>query len=399
MERGAANLEEGLLGFSADQSGNSLASFLLGRPSTTQTPEGLPRTFPRANRFGFYIHDDWKATPRLTINVGLRFDFNGVPHDAQGLWRTLDFVGDRVDVGGGKGYTKPDGSIIPIMSPPKVDESGNVKLMFQDVRFFMPRFGIAYRPTEKWVIRMGAGWFDNINHLNTFTILNLNPPKAGSQVYQTSMQTAQTIGVAGADGNNYNLITRRYAPGSNILTLNDPFLTKTTGQRVIRPIDVVYVPTGYKDGDVWKWSFDIQRELPFATALTIGYAGSKGSHVGNSVANWNDPIRPSATFRQENRPYPEFYDPATPALGVQGTGRIRYIDSYGESFYHGLQVKVDKRTGRGLTLGVAYTYSKSHGDGENGGQEGAALTNPRDRRGSRGLFRFDQTHRLVSHFV
>ena len=43
----------------------------------------------------------------------------------------------------------------------------------------MPRIGIAYRPTDKTVIRMGAGWFDNIQHLNTFTIFNLMPPKAG----------------------------------------------------------------------------------------------------------------------------------------------------------------------------------------------------------------------------
>jgi hypothetical protein len=54
---------------------------------------------------------------------------------------------------------------------------------------------------------------------------------------------------------------------------------------------------------------------------------------------------------------------------------------------------------RGLTFGLAYTYSKAHGDGENGGQEGASLQNPRDRRASRGLFRFDQTHRTVANWV
>jgi hypothetical protein len=133
--------------------------------------------------------------------------------------------------------------------------------------------------------------------------------------------------------------------------------------------------------------------------LTVGYAGSKGSHVGNSIANFNDPYELSGTFRQENRPYPEFYDAANPELGVQGIGRIRYIDSYGESFYHGLQVRLDKRYARGVTFGLSYTWSKSHGDGENGGQEGASFQNVLDRRGSRGLFRFDQTHNFVGHFV
>ncbi|MEZ5398050.1 MAG: carboxypeptidase-like regulatory domain-containing protein [Bryobacteraceae bacterium] len=403
MERGAANLEEGLLGFSNTQCGYAFACFLMGILNTSQTPEGLPLTYPRANRFGAYINDDWKVSPKLTVNVGLRFDYNGFPRDIKGLWRTIDIPGLGGDIDRGKGYTKPNGQVIPAVFPERVDESGGVKLARQrSVRFMMPRIGIAYRPTEKWVLRMGAGWFDNINHVNTWTIFNLMPPKAGSQVYLTSMQPAQTIntGVTNpANGAPINITTQRYAPGSNILTLDDPFLTRTAGQTVVRPIDVLYLPPDYVDGDVWKWSFDIQRELPAQVALTVGYAGSKGSHIGNSVINWNDPVKPSTTFRQENRPYPEFFDAANPQLGVQGMGRIRYIDSFGESFYHGLQVKVDKRATKGLTMGLAYTYSKSHGDGENGGQEGAGFTNPRDRRGSRGLFRFDQTHRTVANFV
>jgi hypothetical protein len=398
MERGAANLEEGLLGFSAAQSGFAFASFLLGRPNSTQTPEGLPLTFPRALRWGVYINDDFKVSPRLTINLGLRVDRNGFPVDSKGLWRTFDIPGLGANLGRGGGYTKPNGQVIPSIFPKDVNENGALP-MTTTRTFFMPRIGIAFRPTNKWVLRVGAGWFDNIQHTNTWTIFNLMPPKAGSQVYLTSMQPGTVVPVTGVDGNNYNIQTQRYAPGSNQLSLNDPFLTRTSGVSVVRPIDVLYLPPDYKDGDVWKWSFDIQRELPSNIALTVGYAGGKNSHVGNSVINWNDPLQPATTFLQANRPYPEFFDPALPQLGVQGTGRIRYIDSYGESFYHGLQVKADKRSSKGLTFGIAYTYSKVHGDGENGGQEGAGLQNPRDRRGSRGLMRFDQTQRTVANFV
>jgi hypothetical protein len=399
MERGAANLAEGALDFSPLQTGHGFASFLMGLPNQTRTPEGLPLTYPIANRVGLYIHDDWKATRKLTINIGLRFDYNGVPRDRKGLWRTLSFPGDRVNVDGGRGYTKPDGTVIPIISPPHVDERGGVKLFDQDVRFFMPRLGIAYRPTEKWVLRMGAGWFDNINHLNTFTIFNLMPPKAGNEIYNTQTVPARTIPVVGLNGQTFNVQTRRYAPGSAILTMDDPFLTRTGGAATIRPVNVIGSPTDYNDGSVWKWSFDIQRELPWQSVLTVGYAGSKGYHVGNSVGNYNNPRETSVAFREDNRPFTEFYDPALPELGVQRLGNIRYIDSYGESFYHGLQVKFDKRTSRDLTVGLAYTYSKAHGDGENGGQEGAGFQDPWDRLGSRGLFRFDQTHRTVAHFV
>lgn len=400
IERGAANLEEGLLGFSGAQAGYSLASFLLGRPNSTQTPEGIPLTFPHANRAGAYINDDWKVSSRLTVNLGLRYDYNGWPIDSHGLQRTFDIPGLGADIGRGGGYKTPDGAIIPSVFPGALGEAGALKLARQQrFRFLMPRVGIAFRPTDKWVIRTGAGWFDNLQHQNTFTIFNLMPPKAGSQVYLTSMRVAQTVPVLGSNGQNYNVSTQTYVPGSNVLTLSDPFLTQGGGSRVIRPIDVVYLPPDYKDGQVWKWSFDVQRELPSNMVLSVGYAGSKGANVGNSVINWNDPVRPAQTFLQSNRPYPSFYDPATPNLGIQATGRIRYIDSFGESFYHGLQTTLNKRASKGLTFGVSYTYSKSHGDGENGGQEGASLQNPRDRRGSRGVFSFDQTHRLSANWV
>jgi hypothetical protein len=398
MERGAANLEEGLLGFSANQCGYAFACYLMGIANSTQTPEGLPLTFPRATRWGAYINDDWKVSRNLTINLGLRIDHNGFPVDAKGLWRTYDIPGLGANIGRGAGFTKPNGQVIPSVFPKEVNENGALPLTSTRT-FFMPRIGIAYRPTDKWVFRIGAGWFDNIQHTNTWTIFNLMPPKAGSQVYLTSMQPAMTVQAPGADGNTYNIQTQRYAPGSNRLTLDDPFLTKTAGASQVRPVDVLYLPPDYKDGDVWKWSFDIQRELPWNTVLTVAYAGSKGAHIGNSVINWNDPLQPATTFLQANRPYPEYFDPALPQFGIQGTGRIRYIDSFGESFYHGLQMKAEKRSRRGLTFGIGYTYSKVHGDGEDGGQEGAGLQNPRDRRGSRGLFRFDQTHRTVANFV
>jgi hypothetical protein len=399
MERGAANLEEGRLQFANQTCGYAFACFLLGLPQQTQTPEGIPLTFPRANRFGAYIQDDFKVTPKLTINLGLRFDYNGWGKDADGRWRTFDIPGLGADINRGGGYTKPNGQVIPTIFPAQVGPAGNVKLMKQQVRFFMPRIGIAYRPADKWVLRIGGGWFDTIQHLNTFTIFNLMPPKAGSQVYTSSYVAAQTVPVSAANGSTVNLSTFRYAPNTPILTLNDPFLTRGGGAAVVRPIDVVYAPPDYKDGQVWKWSFDVQRELPWGLAGSIGYAGSKGANIGNSVINWNDPVSPVSVFRQELRPYPEFFDPNAPELGVQATGRIRYIDSFGESFYHGMQVRLDKRTSRGLSMGIAYTYSKTHGDGDNGGQEGAFLQNPRDRRGSRGLVSYDQTHRTVANFV
>jgi hypothetical protein len=182
--------------------------------------------------------------------------------------------------------------------------------------------------------------------------------------------------------------------------MNDPFLTQGGGTAVSRPVNLTHIKPDTKDGDVWKWSFDIQRELPFDIAATVGYVGSKGSHTGNSIGNYNQAVSPSPdTNTQARRPFQQFYDPAMPQLGIQTLANVRYLDSYGNSFYHGLQTKLDKRFARGVSFGLAYTYSKAHGDGENGGQEGVSFQDPRDRLGSRGRFRFDQTHNFVAHYV
>ena len=157
LERDAANF--GSLNFGSNESGLPFPSYLLGLPSRTGSPLGLSESNSRTNRLGFYVHDDWKLSPRVTINLGLRFDYNGNPVDRDGLWRSINFCGEELPAGRGPGcFTDPNtGLEHPTIGPAAVGEGGDIKLWKQDVRFFMPRLGIAYRPSEKWVVRMGAG--------------------------------------------------------------------------------------------------------------------------------------------------------------------------------------------------------------------------------------------------
>ena len=394
MQRAGANQAQGAINFGANESGLDFASFLLGLPNNTLSPEGEPQTFPRATRMGAYFGDDWKVTPRLTVNLGLRWDYIGVPIDAKGLWRSFDIPGYGTDVGRGAGYKTADGRTLPTIYPGSVDEKGAVKLWKQRAGFFMPRVGIAYRPTEKWVVRVGAGWFDNIEHLNNWTILNLMPPKSGSLVTQSVTDAFTTVPVSNADGTTTNAPTRIYRAGVPVLTLSDPFQSRTPP-----PTAVLMAPPDVKDGDVWKWNFDIQRELPRNIAFTLGYVGNKGTHNGNSIGNFNDALPSNNTDVQSRRPFQQYFDPALPQFGLQTVSTIRYLDSYGNSFYNALQTKIDKRFSRGVSLGAAYTFSKANGDGEAGGNEGVAFQNPRDRKASKGLFRFDQAHVFVAHYV
>src|SRR5215471_14473152 len=166
LDRGAANVPRGDLNYGDDIANSDWASFLLGYPDGSDTPEGIPLTFPRQNRYAAYFQDDWKATQRLTVNVGVRYEYNSVATDVKGLWRSLDF---KQEVNG-----------IPTLVP-------NIRTPYHfydpEKRMFMPRIGLAYRLSEKTVVRTGYGIYYNVHQLNNYTILNLNPPLSGSAAF------------------------------------------------------------------------------------------------------------------------------------------------------------------------------------------------------------------------
>ena len=132
------------------------------------------------------------------------------------MQRTLDFVDGRGIVDGrGGGYTTPDGRVIPTVFPEFVNEQGAVKTFRQQsARFLMPRVGLAYRSEREDRYSLGVGWFDNLDHQNTWTILNLMPPKVRQPAVQLGRPpTPRPVTVTGADGNAYSIPTRMFTPG------------------------------------------------------------------------------------------------------------------------------------------------------------------------------------------
>lgn len=147
----------GSLTFTNDISGDAAAAFMLGYPRTILTPEGVPITKARQWRSAVYLQDDWKLTPKLTLNIGGRWDRFGVPVDVNGVTRTLNW-----SVNPPQFYPAPGQVIHNLWQITNKDIS--------------PRIGFAYNPGSNLVVRAGygifyfGGQFDNIN------ILQLNPP-------------------------------------------------------------------------------------------------------------------------------------------------------------------------------------------------------------------------------
>src|SRR5204862_3548370 len=118
-----------------------------------------------------------------------------------------------------------------------------------------------------------------------------------------------------------------------------------------------------KASSVVQWSFDIQRELRWSTIMTVGYVGSKTSHIDNTIPNFNSPATPSTnTDFNSRRPW-QAYISRGESDQARLLGNIRYLDSFADSNYEALQVQVQKRYTRGFTARLAYTFGKALAEG------------------------------------
>jgi hypothetical protein len=130
----------------------------------------------------------------------------------------------------------------------------------------------------------------------------------------------------------------------------------------------------------------------------VAYVGSKTSHLDQSISFNNPQPKFQDTNVQARRPYP-FHVSEGEGNVAFGTGNIRYLDSYANGSYHGLQNSLEKRFSKGLVFGVAYTYSKALGEGYERNNSLDAPQDPNDRRASRRRYPFDVTHNGVINFV
>ena len=363
LYRGAANTPRGNITFNGDIANNGFAAFLLGYPSSTGTPEGLPLTYARQKRFAGYATDDWKASRKLTVNLGLRYEFNTPAIDTKGLWRSLSF----------KNQVNGVPTVIPAIGTP-------LEFYGAQKRIFMPRLGLAYRLSDKWVVRSGFGIYYNVHQLNNYTILNLNPPKSGTANFTNSSTGGRITNTA----------------TQPVLTFAAPFgVVSPTLATGINALD----PENYQPY-VTQWSLDVQRRLPGEIVVTVGYVGNKGTHIDQTV-ELNSPSPSILPNPGGRRPIPTFIDgPGGPSRGLN---RLRWLTADGNSWYHALQVNAQKRFSAGFQFGVAYTYSKAEGEGYGRNEAGGALPNsyqnPRNRAAEKTRYGFDFRQSLILNFL
>jgi hypothetical protein len=381
--------------------GNGFASFLLGYG----TGGGVNQNALVASHLMYYAgfaSDQWLVSPKLTLNYGVRFEQMGPWSERfDRLTVLLPYAPDAElsRIAGRQLFGK-----IALVDTPDAPSRNTTK----KGNLWAPRLGLAYRVNEKTVLRTGYGIFwlpndvrwnmaPNNDFVNSFNN-PFNGTLDGSLTPNDTFRNPFPNGLLPVPGRTPDLMGLSRGQGIFGTLFDDPF--------------------SYAQ----QWNFEVGRELPGATALSVAYAGSKGTHLPGADQQFNQ-ISPEFfslgnSVLQEQVPNPYFGQVKLGALAQPRVARGQLLRPYPQytgvagrnatnrsSIYHSAQVKLEKRFQRGGTILGAYTWARLISDTdtltgwlEPGGGGGGAQ-NWYDLRAERSLTLYDVPHRLVVSYI
>ncbi len=342
---------------------NQLQNFLQGVPTSTAVFSSRSVTNDtdreaRQNSHAFYAQDSWRWTDRLTVNLGVRWDYFGVIYEANGLFTLYD----------------PTKGLVP--RDPLYDK---------DFNNFSPRLSIAWDPLGKGktVVRTGFGVFYDDFSQDAFT----------GQIYVNSVSNA---GVAYNAGGPQPVL--RFNPTGAALQLNQPIFT------VPGSLDASTVDTHMRTPYIYNYNLNIQQELFPNTVLQVGYVGSQGRKLLR-LRDINQPTHAQiVAFDLANPPssysggVPRNFTAPLSAAAPVAPFYVNQLEASAVSNYNSLQVSLTQNHWRGFTHHVAYTWSHSidtASDSQDYVPNAAEPTDSTNVRGDKGPSNFDVRHRFV----
>jgi hypothetical protein len=296
----------------AGTTGNPTADFVLGTPYTATATELLESdggTDLRWNHYAIYFQDDFHLSQKLTLNLGLRYDYDNPfreVHNAAQVWSPTE-----------EQFLTPGQGIDGLIKP--------------DRNNFAPRLGFAYSADPQTVIRGGFGVFYGFTRGEELSDYHLNPPFIAQETL------------------NSNAVTPTLLPGT-LFPLASTAITPTTSLFSVNH----NLPANY----TYEYNLAFQRQVTPSLSFQMAYVGSS-SHklIGRTLINQAhvdaDPTHPTPI--QSRRPF-------------QGASDISITNSIDQANYNALQVTVEKRYSAGLSLLAAYGWVKALGIAEAGDQ-------------------------------
>ncbi|HEY3039471.1 MAG TPA: TonB-dependent receptor [Pyrinomonadaceae bacterium] len=322
----------------AQISGNALADLLLGFPLLTSVARVDNAQHLRTHSYNLFFNDSFRVKPRLTLNAGLRYEYNSPPVDAADRANVFDVASRSLVRVGTNGV--PRGGFVA------------------DKNNFAPRVGFAWTlgRNERTVLRAGYGVYYDQSPLAPGEALYFNSPYFDNNIFFSLPGLPLTL--------------------DNPFPAFFPFPLPDSALAIQRDLRTAYMQ---------HWNFNLQQQLGNNSVLEVAYVGSKGTKL-LTARDINQP-QPTALPRAlpfVPRPDPRFDD-------------IDLLESRANSNYNSLQARFQQRLFRGLTSLVSYTWSKSIDDASNFFSSAGDPNFPQNSYNAtaeRGRSNFDVRHRL-----
>jgi hypothetical protein len=305
-------------------------SFLTGNANGFSVTLGDRSSAIIQNAFGLFVQDNYKVRQNLTLELGLRYDWNMTPTERFDRFVVFDHLTRQfVRVG-----------------------SGIDKVHKENNKNFQPRLGIAWDPFNdgKTSVRAAYAILTDQPVTNVVTPLASNPPLATPLTFNGPVTFTNALLVAGTAG---------LAPAN--------------------------VDPNFDNAYVQSWNLNIQREIGRDLGVSIGYFGSKGTHlrISRNINQFINGVRPIPNVSASS--------PIRPGAAL---GNIVQIEGTGNSSYNAMWLTATKRLSRGFQFNASYTFSKSI-DYNSLNSQGVVIQDSYNLRDSRGLSDFDARHRFV----
>jgi Carboxypeptidase regulatory-like domain/TonB dependent receptor-like, beta-barrel len=386
----------------------NFTSFLQGNAFVSVFGSGLGNRSLRAHDYNFFVQDDWKVTPKLTLNLGLRYELDMPPYDTRGRIATFDpslYVPRPLAVAGTPigppigGYVQA-GNVIPEYDLPGVPNVDKRVVNSLDPNNFAPRVGFAYSPLDsgRMVVRGGYGIFYSRTSFQYITLNVIAPP---TYVF------GARVGVP--------------AP----IPFSDPFFAAPSASQFPTLVPGVALSGTLFDRNIrtpylQQYNFNVQYEIFKDYLFEAAYVGTHGVNLFRQVGINQAQLVPvgGSIINAVTGALITTNTPANAALRApyQGVAINGFFQnqSTAQSNYNSLQLSLTKRFSRGLQFLASYTLAKSidNASGQGGGAGIGGVVNPGgvgetstiignqlDNRANRGRSDFDRKHRLVFSFL
>ena len=388
--------------------GNGFASFLIGWGSGGNYHLD-PKVFNRARYWGFFVQDDWKVTPKLTVNLGLRYEFDVPRFELYNRFSYWDFDAPAP-------ITVPGFTLKGVYR--FVDDKTRSPFD-RDANNWAPRLGFAYALDARTSIRSGVGIFYTLSRA-TVAGHTGSPFTQNSTPYWTL-----------DSGDTRNITLSNPYPNGLSIPMGRSLGDRTLIGRGAGTVD----RKGGINPELYQWNLSVQREVGFQSMVEVNYVGNRGAKLTNAAGTsltllhpmyWLNPgagaryTRAELQARVPNPFYRIITDPLATNLNGPTVqlfrllrpmphfdGASRSEPSNADSWYHALQLKWEKRFSRGLQMLAHYTWAKfldtvSNGSGNLNwlsNANGSNRQNMFDARQEKSYSSNDVKHRFVATAV